>query len=203
MRIGLTGGIGSGKSAAARMLATLGAAIVDADAIAHRLTAADGAAMPAMRDAFGQAVLTPDGALDRAAMREIAFGDASARRRLEGLLHPLIAAAAQAEAAASASAVIVFDIPLLAESRRWRQRVERVLVIDCSEATQIERILQRPGWTRDTAASVISKQAPRALRRAAADAVVFNDGADPDALRRALAALWKHWQLPLQNAVEQ
>ena len=203
MRIGLTGGIGSGKSTAARMLATLGAAIVDADAIAHRLTAAGGAAMPALRDAFGQAVLTLDGALDRAAMRELAFGDASARRRLESLLHPLIAAAAQAEATASASAVIVFDIPLLAESSRWRERVERVLVIDCSEATQIERILQRPGWTRDTAASVISKQAPRALRRAVADAVVFNETAGPDGLRQALAALWKHWQLPLQNAVEQ
>ena len=203
MRIGLTGGIGSGKSTAARMLATLGAAIVDADAIAHRLTAAGGAAMPALRDAFGQAVLTLDGALDRAAMRELAFGDASARRRLESLLHPLIAAAAQAEATASASAVIVFDIPLLAESSRWRERVERVLVIDCSEATQIERILQRPGWTRDTAASVISKQAPRALRRAVADAVVFNDTAGTDVLRQALATLWKHWQLPLQNAVEQ
>ena len=203
MRIGLTGGIGSGKSTAADMLATLGAAVVDADAIAHRLTAAGGAAIPLLRGAFGHAVITADGALDRAAMRELAFSDASARQRLEALLHPMIATCALAEAEASPNPVIVFDIPLLAESRHWRERVDRVLVIDCSEATQVERVLQRHGWTRDTAAAVISKQASRAVRRAVADAVVFNDGAGPDALQRALATLWFHWQLPRRNAVEQ
>lgn len=196
MRIGLTGGIGSGKSSAAGFLAALGAEIVDADAIAHRITAAGGLAIPALREAFGDAALNGEGALDRAAMRALAFADPALRGKLEAVLHPLIAAQALAQADASDADVVVFDIPLLAESGRWRRRVDRVLVIDCREATQIERVARRPGWTEAAAAAVMARQATRAARRAVADAIVFNDGADLQALQAALAELWNHWQLP-------
>ena len=201
--IGLTGGIGSGKSAVATMLARRGAAIVDTDAIARRLTAAGGAGMPALQRTFGATICAADGALDRDAMRTLAFADAGARQRLEAVLHPLIGAEAQREAAAATSDVVVFDVPLLAESPRWRTRVDRVLVIDCSEATQIERVAQRPGWTRDTAERVIASQAARAVRRAIADAVIVNDGMGLDALEAAVDTVWRLWQALAQAPVEQ
>ena len=147
LRIGLTGGIGSGKSTVSRMLAARGASIVDTDAIAHRLTLPGGAAMAALRQAFGDAVVNGDGGLDRARMRTLVFGDAppqrAARRTLEAILHPLIASETVRLAAASSAAVQVFDVPLLVESGRWRERVDRILVIDCSEATQVARVVSR------------------------------------------------------------
>ena len=194
MRIGLTGGIGSGKSTVAAMLAQRGAAVIDTDAIARRLTLAGGAAMPALQVAFGEQVARPDGALDRDAMRARAFTDPAVKQRLEAILHPLIGAEALREAAAATGRIIVFDVPLLAESAHWRSRVDRVLVVDCSAATQIERVAQRPGWTRDAAARVIDSQASRSARRAIADAVIFNDGIDIAALGAAVAALWNLWQ---------
>ena len=194
MRIGLTGGIGSGKSTVAAMLAQRGAAVIDTDAIARRLTLAGGAAMPALQVAFGEQVARPDGALDRDAMRARAFTDPAVKQRLEAILHPLIGAEALREAAAATGRIIVFDVPLLAESAHWRSRVDRVLVVDCSAATQIERVAQRPGWTRDAAARVINSQASRSARRAIADAVIFNDGIDTAALDVAVAALWNLWQ---------
>ena len=194
MRIGLTGGIGSGKSTVAAMLAQRGAAVIDTDAIARRLTLAGGAAMPALQVAFGEQVARPDGALDRDAMRARAFTDPAVKQRLEAILHPLIGAEALREAAAATGRIIVFDVPLLAESAHWRSRVDRVLVVDCSAATQIERVAQRPGWTRDAAARVINSQASRSARRAIADAVIFNDGIDIAALGAAVAALWNLWQ---------
>jgi dephospho-CoA kinase len=203
LRIGLTGGIGSGKSTVAAMWARRGAAVIDTDAIARRLTAAGGAAMPALRQAFGAAICAIDGALDRDAMRTLAFTDASAKHRLESLLHPLIGAEAQREAAAATSAVLVFDVPLLAESAHWRQRVDRILVVDCGPATQIARILRRPGWTRDAAERVIARQASRAARRAIADAVIVNDGIDLDALEAAVDTVWHLWQTLVQDPVEQ
>ena len=203
LRIGLTGGIGSGKSTVAAMLVRRGAALIDTDAIAHRLTAAGGAAMPALRQAFGETIASPDGALDRDAMRALVFSDPAARQRLEALLHPLIGAEAQREAAAATSDVLVFDVPLLAESRHWRERVDRVLVIDCREATQIERVAQRPGWTREAAERVIDSQATRAARRAIADATIFNDGIDTAALDAAVETVWHLWQPLTQNPVEQ
>lgn len=196
MRLGLTGGIGSGKSTVAAMLAARGAAVVDTDAIARALTGPGGAAIGAIAAGFGADVIGPDGALDRAAMRALAFGDAGARSRLEAILHPLIGAQAQAEAARAEGAgvpLIVFDVPLLAESRRWRARVQRVLVVDCSEATQVRRVAARPGWSAVMAERVIAQQASRMLRRSIADAVVFNDGIALDALESevdALLALW-------------
>lgn len=194
MRIGLTGGIGSGKSSVAAVLRQLGATVIDSDAIARRVTDAGGAAMPALRREFGDAIATPTGALDRPAMRAMAFSNPTAKRRLEAVLHPLIAAEAQREAAAATTRVVVFDVPLLTESPRWRERVERVLVIDCSNATQIERVTRRPGWTRESVEQVIGGQAPRSARRAIADAVIFNDGITLEALHIEVRALWRLWQ---------
>lgn len=193
MHIGLTGGIGSGKSTVAAMLVQHGAALVDTDAIARRLTGPGGGAMPALVAAFGPALATADGALDRARMRQLAFTDAASRKRLESVLHPMIGAEALRDAAAAKGAAVVFDVPLLAESSAWRQRVQRVLVVDCSEATQVERVRARPGWTAESAQQAIAAQSPRAARRAIADAVIVNDGIDLAALRAEVDALWSLW----------
>ncbi len=203
MRIGLTGGIGSGKSTVAAMLAQRGASVIDTDAIARRLTAAGGAAIPTLQRAFGDAVVRADGGLDRDAMRVRAFSDPSVRQHLEALLHPLIGAEALRKACAAPSRVVVFDVPLLAESSHWRERVDRVVVIDCGAALQIERVVQRPGWTGDAAERVMASQASRAARRAIADAVIFNHGIDLAALDAAVAALWNVWQLAEQSPVKQ
>jgi len=194
LRIGLTGGIGSGKSTIAALFAQRGATVIDTDAIAHRLCAAGGVAMPALRQAFGEAIAAPDGALDRGAMRELAFSDPVAKARLEAILHPLIGAEALREAATVQSPVVVFDVPLLVESAQWRARVDRVLVVDCSQATQTARVAQRPGWTRVATQRVIAAQASRAARRSVADAVIFNDGIDLEALDREVEDLWHVWQ---------
>jgi dephospho-CoA kinase len=194
MRVGLTGGIGSGKSTVAGLLREAGAAVVDTDAISRGLTLAGGAAMPAVAQAFGANFVTADGALDRERMRALVFSDASAKRRLESILHPLITAEAlaQADAARSAS-LIVFDVPLLVESSRWRPRVARVLVIDCSVETQIARVLQRPGWTRERVDGALAAQTGRQARRAAADAVLLNDGIALVTLRNEVLSLAARW----------
>jgi dephospho-CoA kinase len=193
LRLGLTGGIGSGKSTVASMLVRLGAALVDTDAIARRLTAAGGAAMPALIAQLGADIATPDGALDREAMRQRAFADATVRRRLEAVLHPMIGDEAMREAAAATASAIVFDVPLLAASSAWRARVQRILVIDCSEATQIDRVAARAGWSRESAARAIVAQSSRAQRRAIADAVIINEGIDLAALEAEIGALWSLW----------
>jgi dephospho-CoA kinase len=193
LTIGLTGGIGSGKSTVAAMLSGLGASLIDTDAIARRLAMPGGAALPALRDAFGAAIIGADGGLDRTAMRALAFADGDVRRRLEAVLHPLIDAEAVAQAAASVATVCVFDVPLLTESRRWRSRVDRVLVVDCGPETQIARVMSRPGWTRDAALSAMSAQTTREARRAIADAVIFNDGIALHSLQAHTEALWRLW----------
>jgi dephospho-CoA kinase len=203
LRIGLTGGIGSGKSTVAATFGQLGATLIDTDAIARRLTGPSGDAMPALRRVFGDAVAASDGALDREAMRALAFSDPAAKQRLEAVLHPLIGAEAERQAAQASGAMVVFDVPLLAESRRWRERVDRVLVVDCSEATQIDRVVQRPGWSRDAARRVIASQASRAARRAIADAVIFNEGLSLDALDAAVRTLWQLWHSLAATPVEQ
>ena len=197
LRIGLTGGIGSGKSTVARCWVDLGAALVDTDAIARALTAPGGAALPAIAAAFGTQLIAPDGALDRNAMRARVFTDPAAKQQLEALLHPMIRAECEAQAGAAAtSPFIVFDVPLLVESGGWRERVERVLVVDCEVETQIRRVMQRSGWLRETVESVIAAQATREARRAQADAVIYNDGEmTPEGLCeevRRLAALWNN-----------
>ncbi|HSQ71076.1 MAG TPA: dephospho-CoA kinase [Rubrivivax sp.] len=191
--IGLTGGIGSGKSTAAQGLVALGAWLVDTDAIARALTVPGGAAIPALAAEFGADAISADGALDRERMRRLAFADAGAKARLESILHPLIAAEAGRQAAAAGARPVVFDVPLLTESSHWRSRVERVLVIDCEEATQVARVSRRPGWTEAAARRVIEQQAPRAARRAIADAVICNDGLTLEQLQAELHALWALW----------
>ena len=192
-RIGLTGGIGSGKSTVAQMLVALGAVLVDSDAIARELTLPGGAAIPALREAFGAECLDAMGALDRERMRALAFADPGVRRRLEALLHPMIGAETARRAAAAGDATLVFDVPLLAESLHWRARVERILVVDCRVATQVERVLRRPGWSREAAERVVAQQASREARRAIADAVLFNEGIALPALEAQVRALWERW----------
>lgn len=192
--IGLTGGIGSGKSTVARMLAARGAVVVDTDAIARALTAPGGAALPAIAAAFGAEIVGADGALDRDRMRTLAFADPDAKRRLEAILHPMIAAEAEAQAARAGQHPVVFDVPLLAESPRWRARVDRVLVVDCPEEVQVERVVRRSGWTPQAVERVIAQQATREARRAIADAVIDNDGATTLAqLESQLDAVWRDW----------
>jgi dephospho-CoA kinase len=196
MKIGLTGGIGSGKSTVARCLVDCGAHLVDTDAIARALTLPGGLAMPALAAAFGAAAVAPDGSLDRAAMRQRVFADEQVRSRLEAILHPLICQEALRQAALCAGRPVVFDVPLLAESSHWRQRVDRVLVVDCDEATQVQRVSQRPGWTEAAARAVMAQQAPRAARRAAADAVIHNDRIGLEQLAGEVRALWALWNNP-------
>ncbi len=192
-RIGLTGGIGSGKSTVARTFVDCGAALVDTDAIARALTLPGGAALPALAAAFGADIIGSDGAMDRDRMRALAFADPDAKRRLEAVLHPMIGAEAQRQATAAGERCIVFDVPLLTESSHWRDRVERVLVVDCREDTQVQRVMQRSGWAEDAVRRVIAQQAPRARRRAIADAVIHNDGIGAEALAAEVRALWALW----------
>lgn len=191
--IGLTGGIGSGKSTVAQMLVACGAHLVDTDAIAHALTAPGGAAMPALAAAFGPRAVAADGGLDRQHLRAVVFSDADAKARLEALLHPMIGTQAQREAAAAGGRPVVYDVPLLAESAHWRGRVDRVLVVDCSVETQIERVSRRPGWSADAARRVVAQQAGRERRRSIADAVIHNDGIGLQELASEVNALWLHW----------
>jgi dephospho-CoA kinase len=196
-RIGLTGGIGSGKSTVAAMLVAEGAVLVDTDAIARDIASPGGIAMPAVEAAFGPAVIASDGGLDRAAMRQIVFADGSARKRLESILHPLIGAETERLAAAAGErATVVFDVPLLVESGRWRAIVERVLVVDASEETQLRRVVARSGWTPEAVGAVIAQQAPRALRRAAADAVICNESLSLEELAAEVQGLWNRWVRP-------
>jgi len=175
--VGLTGGIGSGKSAVTRCFADLGVPQVDTDEIAHSLTAAGGAAMPAICAAFGDGVVQADGALDRAAMRRIVFADRGARARLESILHPRIRAESSARITAAGDVpYLLLVVPLLVESGGWRSRVDRVLVVDCAEETQIARVIARNGFSADEVRAIIAAQASRARRLAAADDVLHNDG---------------------------
>lgn len=192
-RIGLTGGIGSGKSTVANMFVEHGAYLVDTDAIARQLTQSGGEAVPALALAFGPSVLAQDGSLDRAAMRGRVFAQADARAQLEAILHPLIGAEAMRQAQLCGGRVVVFDVPLLAESNLWRQRVDRVLVVDCSPEVQTQRVETRDGWTADLARQVIGQQAARPLRRAVADAVIHNDGLTFAGLAEEVAGLWALW----------
>ena len=173
--VGLTGGIGCGKTTVADMFGALGASLVDTDAIAHALTASHGAAMPALLAEFGDDFATLDGALDRAKMRELVFADPGARARLEAILHPRIREATAAAAAIATGPYVIFVVPLLIESGTWRERVTRVLAIDCSEATQVARVMARNNLSESQVRAIMAAQVTRAQRLAAADDVVLND----------------------------
>ncbi|MEK9801914.1 MAG: dephospho-CoA kinase [Curvibacter sp.] len=198
LRLGLTGGIGSGKSTVAGLLSGQGAAVIDADAISRQSTAAGGAAIAAIGQVFGPGFVTPEGALDRDRMRILAFGDPTARQRLEQIIHPLVAQETrrQAEQAARAGArCIVFDIPLLVESKRWRPQLDRVLVIDCRPETQVERVMQRSQLSRPEVERIMAQQATREQRLRAADDVICNDGISLAELTALVARLARHFGL--------
>ena len=189
-RIGLTGGIGSGKSTVARLLVAHGVTLVDTDAIARDLTATGGQALPALSTLFGPRILDNTGALDRAAMRGLVYADPGAKQQLEALLHPLIREQVELQTLACTTPVLVLDVPLLVESGRWRDRVDQVWVVDCEEETQVARVLQRSGWTEAAARAVIQQQASRVNRRLAADVVIYNDGINLTQLAQQVDDHW-------------
>lgn len=186
--IGVTGGIGSGKSSAAALFSELGADVVDTDDIAHELTRPGGKAMPEITTAFGTLALAGDGSLNRAAMRDLVFADPSKRKVLEGILHPMIRAEARRRVAGSTAPYVLLVVPLLLESAGYPDLVQRILVIDCDESLQISRTMQRSGLTAEAVRAIMAAQMPRMDRLARADDVLHNDG-DLAGLRAQIAIL--------------
>ncbi len=178
VQLGLTGGIGSGKSTVAKLLVARGAVLIDADAIARSLTMPEGLAIPALVSTFGPGCLTATGAMDREKMRLQVFDDLQVKRRLEAILHPLIEQETQKQASsavAQGKPCVVFDIPLLVESKAWLQKVHRVLVVDCTPEVQIQRVMARNQLPRSDIEKIIAIQALRSRRLRAADLVIFNE----------------------------
>jgi dephospho-CoA kinase len=190
--VGLTGGIGSGKSAAAAEFGRLGAAVVDTDAIAHELTEAGGSAIPEIQRVFGPAAIDASGAMDRAKMRARVFADPGTKQALEALLHPLIREESQRRIAAASAPYVIHVVPLLVESPGYRRRVDRVLVIDAPDELQVERVRSRSGLSEAEVRAIVAAQAPRAQRLAAADDVIENRGTI-EALREQVAALHRKY----------
>ena len=195
-RIGLTGGIGSGKSTVASILQKMGAVVVDADVISRQLTAVGGAAIAAISLQLGPELIGSDGAMNRDVVRALVFRDPDVRLQLEAIIHPLVSqetARQDAAAIASGRRCVVYDIPLLVESPRWRGRLDRVLVVDCLPSTQIDRVMarevSRPGWSRSAVEQVMTAQASRAQRLAAADICLYNDGVSLDGLTQIMGQL--------------
>lgn len=193
LRIAITGGIGAGKSTVAALLEQQGALRFDADACSRSLTAVGGAALGAIRDAFGDRVFLQDGSLNREALRQLAFSDGHAKSLLEGILHPRIAAAAQEAHRSAGARPLVYDIPLLHARSQWRRVAQRVLVVDCPEAVQVRRIQQRSGLTVELIHRIMAAQLPRDARRNLADAVLFNAESSMEALEAQVTHLWRHW----------
>jgi len=181
--VGLTGGIGSGKSTVADLFAAHGVPLVDTDLIAHRITAPHGIAMPQIAAEFGDSFVAADGSLDRARMRTLVFSDDGARKRLEGITHPLIRAETEREQREAQGPYVIVVVPLLVESGSWKTRVNRVLTVDCSVETQISRVMSRNGFSREQVLAIIARQATREARLAAADDVINNDNAPLEALK--------------------
>jgi dephospho-CoA kinase len=174
--VGLTGGIGSGKSAAAEEFARLGATVIDTDAIARELTAAGGAALPHIKALFGDAFIGASGAMDRDAMRSRVFSDPAAKRALEALLHPMIRAEGERRIESSSGPYVVYVVPLLIESGDYAKRVDRVLVVDAPELAQLERVRARSGLAESEVRAIVAQQASREARRAAANDLIDNAG---------------------------
>jgi dephospho-CoA kinase len=193
LTVGLTGGIGCGKSTVAHLFAEQGAGIVDTDAISHQLTQSGGTAIPAIRAAFGAEYIGEDGALDRARMRALVFSDAESRHRLERLLHPLILEQTKVKMQQMRTTpYVIVVVPLLLQSPEYRKLVQRVLVVDCNERTQIERVTRRSPMTEDEVRAIIASQTPRAERLRQADDVIINeDGLDN--LAAQVAALHRQY----------
>lgn len=192
LRVGLTGGIGSGKSTVAAAFVALGLTLVDTDAIARQLTLPGGAAIAPIRQTFGHDAIDESGALDRAWMRERAFSDSGHRRALEAILHPLIGDQARREALAARGPVL-YDVPLMNAASAWRRLCDRIVVVDCDADEQVRRVMQRSGWSEAQVRAVVAQQLPREARRAIADAVIHNQGLSIQALQGEVAALHALW----------
>ncbi|NIE68616.1 dephospho-CoA kinase [Burkholderia sp. Ax-1719] len=191
--VGLTGGIGSGKSTVADLFAARGVPLVDTDVIAHRVTAPHGIAMPQIAAQFGPEFVAADGSMDRARMRALVFGDEAARKRLEAITHPLIRAETERETREANGAYVMLVVPLLVESGAWKTRVNRVLTVDCSVETQIARVMSRNGFTREQVLAIIARQATREARLSAADNVIVNDGVTLEALAQDVEILHQRY----------
>ncbi|WP_206999372.1 dephospho-CoA kinase [Trinickia mobilis] len=191
--VGLTGGIGSGKTTVADLFAARGVPIVDTDFIAHRITGPNGAAMPPIAKEFGAEFVTADGALDRAKMRALVFSDDTAKARLEAITHPLIRAETERERNAAKGPYLIVVVPLLVESGTWKSRVDRVLTVDCSVDTQIERVMRRNAFPREQVLAIIDKQATRDARLAAADDLIVNECAALDELAAQVERLHRRY----------
>ena len=186
--VGLTGGIGSGKSTVADLFAAHSVPLVDTDLIAHRITAPHGIAMPQIAAEFGASFIAADGSLDRARMRTLVFSDDGARKRLEGITHPLIRAETEREQREAQGPYVIIVVPLLVESGSWKTRVNRVLTVDCSVETQISRVMSRNGFSREQVLAIIARQATREARLVAADDIIDNDNAPVNALKAQVEA---------------
>ncbi len=194
-RLGLTGGIGSGKSTVAGIFAVLGAVVIDADAISRSLTTPQGTAIEAIKQRFGKAMISEDGSLDRNRMRELVFTDADAKKRLESIIHPLVKQEIQRQeqsAIVSGAKLLVYDIPLLVESANWRPVLDLVMVIDCLEHTQIERVMARNTLKQEDVKKIITNQAERKMRNSAADILIFNDSISVEQLNEEVTQVYKH-----------
>ncbi|MFH1818895.1 MAG: dephospho-CoA kinase [Pseudomonadota bacterium] len=191
-KVGLTGGIGSGKSTVADLFAGLGVPVIDTDVIARALTAPRGMALDAVRTAFGDQVMQADGSLDRAALRRRVFSDADARHQLEAILHPLIRLAVEQQLVTLAAPYVLIVIPLLVETGTYQEVLDRVLLVDCPEDQQIARVMARSGLTLDEVKAILAAQAVRATRLAIADDVISNT-ASPEALRTQVAVLHRRY----------
>ena len=201
-RLGLTGGIGSGKSTAADMFAALGATIIDADGISRSLTTPHGAAIETIKQQFGEVMIGIDGSLNRDRMRDLIFTDIGAKKRLEAIIHPLVKFEMQQQdqvAVTSGIKLIVYDIPLLVESPNWRPILDKVLVIDCSEQTQISRVMRRNTLRTADVKKIIAVQASRKLRNSAADIIIFNDSITIEQLREQVKHVAQHLQHPFDE----
>lgn len=186
LRLGLTGGIGSGKSTVAQMLLARGATVIDADAISRQATATLGCAIPAIRSAFGVDFITADGAMDRERMRALVFTDPEVRKRLESIVHPLVGQEIEGQfkqACTRGARCVVFDIPLLVESGYWQGRLDQILVVDCRVETQVSRVMARSNLNETTVHAIVQAQASREQRLKAADVVITNDGPTLEQLR--------------------
>jgi dephospho-CoA kinase len=198
LKIGVTGGLGAGKTTVASLFAQRGAPIVDTDEISHELTGRDGAAIPLIRESFGEAVFKADGSLDRAALRSQVLADDGAKRRLEAILHPLIREEAERRLAGLKAPYVLIVVPLLVETGAYFGLLDRVLVVDCSEETQVQRALARGGWSEAEIRAMMARQASRKARLGRADDVIDTD-CRLDALAERVAALDRKYRLPPES----
>jgi len=198
--VGLTGGVGSGKSTVADLFVAHGAALVDTDAIAHELTASGGAAMPALVAAFGPTVADGDGALDRAAMRRLVFADPAARKKLENILHPMIRQVSTERCALADAPYVILAVPLLVESGGYRERCRRIVAVDCPEALQVERVMARSALDEAEVRRIMAAQATREARLAVADDVVLNDAGLSELDEQVARLHYKYLQLSSEIA---